>query len=486
MYVRLIYTSKMSESYNTPSRMEEIISYSQKNNKRNNIGGRLFWNQKTREIMQILEGKVTSVNMLYDFIKKDSRHHDVRIVSQNEIGLSDALYDNWQAQQMTESSVFDISYSINDFKMLALIGSGGTSTVMLGEHIRTKKKYAVKMISKRRLSKLTRDRIICERDYLAKFEHPFIQRLKCSFQDPCNLYFVTKFASRGDLYKCVTENTFTPIVAIFYLCEIIAGLAYLHERNILHNDMKLENILIMEDGHIVLADFGISTSSSKDSPLAGTPVYFAPEILLSNTRRKESDIWAVGVMLYEMFNKNIPWQSMSKNKMYKLITESDLPGECVCNDECVKHLLSMMLEHDEKNRSLTNDIKDYLISCRFVPSWEVVECKKLNPPFMPSELIGERTTISNFEIYRHSLEDSPFTNTKSEPLLIEPADVFEHSVNEKPKRVTTQNTTPRVESYHIIHKKQLPNLEPPLVDSKGTLMRSNEPTHPPENRDITP
>lgn len=106
------------------------------------------------------------------------------------------------------------------------------------------------------------------------------------------------------LHHIQRESRFSELTARFFICEIIIGIEYLHEMNILYRDLKPENVLIGADGHIRLTDFGLSKEHVADYDISksfcGSPAYLSPEMLLGKGFSKASDIYGIGCVLYEM------------------------------------------------------------------------------------------------------------------------------------------------------------------------------------------
>ncbi len=155
------------------------------------------------------------------------------------------------------------------------------------------------------------ENIELERIIMAESECPFIASLKMAFQDPYNVYIVTEVAEGGDTFSLVETGSSkfyefkkTKEEGIrFMAASIILGLEYLHGRNIIYRDLKLENVLLFADGYIKLTDFGLSTrltEGKKSTEFVGTPTYYAPEMWKKEQYGLEIDLWSLGVYLYEI------------------------------------------------------------------------------------------------------------------------------------------------------------------------------------------
>ena len=131
--IRLSYNSTLLDEYNNYETIKYIQDKSCINNLKNNISGELFWNIKTGNIIQILEGDISNINELYEKIKKDTRHKKCKLMECNEI--TDRVYQTWNCNIVKPS----INITFNDFEPLYFIGKGGFANVILMENFLTKK-----------------------------------------------------------------------------------------------------------------------------------------------------------------------------------------------------------------------------------------------------------------------------------------------------------------------------------------------------------
>lgn len=161
-----------------------------------------------------------------------------------------------------------------------------------------------------------------ERDVLSMANCPWVVELKYSFQDEKHLYLVMEFLSGGDFMTLLIKKDIIPERdAKFYLAEIVLAIESLHKMNYIHRDLKPDNILIDDNGHLKLSDFGLCKHMGQHYEMAvpynpaakpeasrrqlaystvGTPDYIAPEVFSQKGYNELVDWWSVGVILFEM------------------------------------------------------------------------------------------------------------------------------------------------------------------------------------------
>lgn len=146
---------------------------------------------------------------------------------------------------------------------------------------------------------------------------PFIVDLKYTFQDSSNLYLVQEYLSGGDIFKLIRKRLgFSNYEIQFYVSEIIMALKILHRENIVYRDMKPENIMIDQNGHVKLVDFGFAkrlndVTKDKTYTVWGTPGYISPEILTGAGHSYKTDIWSLGIVIWEILGGFNPFVDVS-------------------------------------------------------------------------------------------------------------------------------------------------------------------------------
>ena len=177
----------------------------------------------------------------------------------------------------------------------------------------TKKLYAMKVLSK---SKIKAQNLIkyalTERNVLSILHHPFVVHLNFAFQTFDKLFLILDYCPGGDLSQYLEiEKQFDETKAKFYICEILLAIEALHERDIIFRDLKPDNVVLDEDGHALLTDFGLSREGVYDGDEAksfcGSYAYLAPEMIRKRGHGKAVDWYLLGVVFYELVTGMPPY-----------------------------------------------------------------------------------------------------------------------------------------------------------------------------------
>ncbi|XP_015764643.1 PREDICTED: protein kinase C eta type-like [Acropora digitifera] len=190
--------------------------------------------------------------------------------------------------------------SLANLELIRELGKGGFGTVWLFKNRQTGQDFAIKMQGKENKEIFLNEACMLQ----AVQGSSFVTKLCCLFATKEFLCMVLEFLPGGDLEKLLTRHGKLEESAVrFYGCEIICAMEYIHQRRIIHRDLKLDNTLINANGHVKVGDFGLSklTNGEKQDEICGTLHYMAPEMIGEQSYDESVDWWALGVMLYRLF-----------------------------------------------------------------------------------------------------------------------------------------------------------------------------------------
>ncbi|XP_065592368.1 serine/threonine-protein kinase Nek1 isoform X5 [Cyrtonyx montezumae] len=187
------------------------------------------------------------------------------------------------------------------------IGEGSFGKAILVKDKENSQQYVIKEINISKMSNKEREESRREVAVLANMKHPNIVLYRESFEENGCLYIVMDYCEGGDLFRKINAQKgvlFSEDQILDWFVQICLALKHIHDRKILHRDIKSQNIFLTKDGTIQLGDFGIARVLSSTVELArtciGTPYYLSPEICQNRPYNNKSDIWALGCVLYEM------------------------------------------------------------------------------------------------------------------------------------------------------------------------------------------
>ena len=228
---------------------------------------------------------------------------------------------------------------IKEYKVITLIGKGGYGAVYKVKNINTNEFFAMKIYLITESNKEDFISIENETKILSQLNHPNIIKLYNYFKVDNSFCLIMELCEGGDLSKLIEQKRksgkyFNEIEIKKYLYEICKGLNYLHSHKIIHRDLKSLNIFITKNNHVKIGDFGVSKQLMNNNKYAytfvGTPYYLSPEICSEKPYDEKSDMWSLGVVLYEMINLNKPFESNSQLGLVMKIIK-DNPKE-IAND----------------------------------------------------------------------------------------------------------------------------------------------------------
>ena len=284
--------------------------------------------------------------------------------------------------------------TIKDFDILKIIGKGAFGRVYKVRYKKDNIILAMKVLSKRNLIKKNQAKYaLIEKKVLQEnSSNNFLLTLHFAFQSNSNLFMVIDYCPNSDLTILLAQNNeegLEEYVVRFYAAEILLALEDLHNRNILYRDLKPDNVLLDEDGHARLADFGLAAEKIKNNStfaksFCGSPIYLSPEILKRRKTNKISDYYTYGVVVYELLTGEPPFYCDDLDGLYRLIKKGNLkfPPERNFSPE-IKDLISQLMSNNPKKRlGFVKGIKDIKGHPFFAQmDWVKLKKREIRPPY---------------------------------------------------------------------------------------------------------
>ena len=288
-------------------------------------------------------------------------------------------------------------------KKLDLIGNGTYGNVYLSYNKLDNKPYAIKLIEKQKLTELECpiEFIYREISNQIQINHPNIIRLYSYHEDEGNIYMILEYSNRGSLFTKIRKKSYLSENETFsYFIQVINGINFLHDNNFIHRDIKPENILLDDKNYIKLCDFGWCVKLEENemrNTICGTYEYMSPELVNNKQYNYNVDIWALGILLYEMIHGKSPFKPKEKydnketekdeifnniiNLNFEIDNSKNLSFECI-------DLINILLR--KKSDSLDFKVKNIYEHC-WVKKFENEKKKKL------MKLAEEQGKKRNFE-----------------------------------------------------------------------------------------
>jgi serine/threonine-protein kinase ULK/ATG1 len=195
------------------------------------------------------------------------------------------------------------------------IGSGSFAKVYKGQNIITKQIVAIKVIYKNKLNKQINSKIDLEIKVLKENNNHnnIVKLIDVLYSDDLKyVYIIMEYCENGDLSTYIKNNKLNEEQVKYYMIQLKNGLEYLRNNNIIHRDLKPANILLTQNYKILkIADFGLAKNihdySELMDTLCGSPLYMAPELINNKKYNLQSDLWSIGIILYEMLYHKHPY-----------------------------------------------------------------------------------------------------------------------------------------------------------------------------------
>ena len=325
---------------------------------------------------------------------------------------------------------------LHDFEIISPISRGAFGSVFLSRRRQTGDIFAMKVIPASK-----NEVLYTEREVMCRASHPSVISLYWSFRASGTIFFIMSFARGGDLFALLESvGSLDEETATFYIAELVNAVGYLHSLGIVHCDLKPDNILLNERGHLQLTDFGLSKFGAEQRELSrsllfrfapknetnnfnifenkkngkkrvvGTPHYIAPESLVRGDYGPPIDWWAVGAIAYELVVGEPPFNGENEAQIFSAIVNGyySWPDDVEVSKE-YKKMVEDLLQYQPELRPNIIDLKKYDVFKDI--DWELLH---ENPaPFVPD--LTDETDLTYFELARNvkSLETEGFEELRA-------------------------------------------------------------------------
>ena len=262
--------------------------------------------------------------------------------------------------------------SLNDFEIGKELGKGAFGSVYIVKRKQDNKIYAMKQVKIVGLSKKERNNAFNEVRILASLSHKNIIGYKEAFYDKLSetLNIVMEYADDGDLNTKIKQNIknktyFEENVIWKTLIQILEGLKYLHQKCIIHRDLKSANIFLTKKGIIKIGDLNVSKIIKRmgmASTQTGTPYFASPEIWNNQPYDYKCDVWSAGCIIYEMTSYHVPFRAGSMRELYNNIMKGIYPTIPSRYSEELKKIIKKIIVVNPELRPSANE----LLNCNII------------------------------------------------------------------------------------------------------------------------
>ncbi|XP_018087563.1 MAP/microtubule affinity-regulating kinase 3 isoform X4 [Xenopus laevis] len=265
------------------------------------------------------------------------------------------------------ASCADEQPHIGNYRLLKTIGKGNFAKVKLARHILTGREVAIKIIDKTQLNPTSLQKLFREVRIMKILNHPNIVKLFEVIETEKTLYLVMEYASGGEVFDyLVAHGRMKEKEARAKFRQIVSAVQYCHQKQIVHRDLKAENLLLDADMNIKIADFGFSnefTVGNKLDTFCGSPPYAAPELFQGKKYDgPEVDVWSLGVILYTLVSGSLPFDGQNLKELRERVLRGKYRIPFYMSTDCENLLKRFLVLNPSKRGTLEQIMKDRWIN----------------------------------------------------------------------------------------------------------------------------
>ncbi|KAK4518365.1 uncharacterized protein ATC70_001718 [Mucor velutinosus] len=298
-------------------------------------------------------------------IRDREREKAAQIVSAPKKKVEQRISTMTEAQVMEQLRSVVTAGDPNDlYKKIKRVGQGASGSVYVAQSLATNTKVAIKQMDLAHQPR--KDLIVTEILVMKESQHPNIVNYLDSFLvKNSDLWVIMEYMEGGALTDVIDNNTMTEQQIATVCHETTAGLLHLHSQNILHRDIKSDNILLNAQGQVKISDFGfcakLTDQRNKRATMVGTPYWMAPEVVKQKEYGAKVDIWSLGIMAIEMIENEPPYLDEEPLKALYLIATNGTPT--LKNPEKLsrelKGFLAVCLCVDVRSRATADELMNH-------------------------------------------------------------------------------------------------------------------------------
>ncbi|XP_061682870.1 MAP/microtubule affinity-regulating kinase 4 isoform X2 [Syngnathoides biaculeatus] len=280
---------------------------------------------------------------------------------------------------------------IGNYRLLKTIGKGNFAKVKLARHILTGREVAIKIIDKTQLNPTSLQKLFREVRIMKTLNHPNIVQLFEVIETEKTLYLIMEYASGGEVFDyLVAHGRMKEKEARGKFRQIVSAVHYCHQKNIVHRDLKAENLLLDANSNIKIADFGFSNefmAGSKLDTFCGSPPYAAPELFQGKKYDgPEVDIWSLGVILYTLVSGSLPFDGQNLKELRERVLRGKYRVPFYMSTDCEGILRRFLVLNPTKRCSLEQIMKDKWLNVSY-------DGEELKPHKEPEEDFNDTARI---------------------------------------------------------------------------------------------
>ena len=240
------------------------------------------------------------------------------------------------------------------------IGEGNFGKVKLCIFKKTGEKFAIKIMNKKRIEIIMKNKIFRENKIITKFHHLNVISVFEIIEDLSNYYIIMEYCEKGELFEYIlSHQKLTEDECSLFFYQLINGVGHIHSMGVAHRDLKPENILLTDKNILKIIDFGLSHEFNEKSELlntkCGSPSYASPEIILGKEYDGfKSDIWSCGIILYAMATGYLPFEGENNKILFREILECNPDIPIYLSEEIIDLISSILTKNPDERISIEN------------------------------------------------------------------------------------------------------------------------------------